>query len=52
MEKERIYWIDWVKTISIYAVVLVHLHITETIRESLLLWVNGLFFLISGYLYC
>lgn len=43
MEKERIYWIDWVKTISIYAVVLVHLHITETIRESLLLWVNGLF---------
>lgn len=51
MEKERIYWIDWVKTISIYAVVLVHLHITETIRESLLLWVNGLFFLISGYLY-
>ena len=51
MKQGRIYWIDWAKAISIYAVILIHLHVTETIRESLLLWVNGLFFLISGYLY-
>lgn len=49
--KNRINWIDWIKAIAIYGVVLIHVHITETIREALLLWVNGLFFLISGYLF-
>lgn len=33
MKQERIYWIDWAKAISIYAVILIHLHVTETIRR-------------------
>lgn len=47
----RYYWIDWVKAIAIFLVVLLHLHVTEHIREALLLFVNSLFFISSGYLY-
>ena len=51
VNKIRLHWVDWAKSMAIFFVVLLHLHVTEPIREIFLLFVNSLFFMISGYLF-
>ena len=48
-EKERIYWIDWVKSMAIAMVVWAH--ISLLLKKEIFLFHMPLFFLVSGYLY-
>lgn len=48
-EKERIYWIDWAKTLAIALVVWAHISIV--LKKEIFLFHMPLFFFISGYLY-
>ena len=48
-EKERIYWIDWTKSLAIALVVWAH--ISLFLKKEIFLFHMPFFFLISGYLY-
>lgn len=48
---ERIHWVDWLKTIAIYIVILGHLPDALNIKWGIYLFHMPLFFMISGYLY-
>ena len=49
--RERKYWIDYLKAIAIYLVILGHLPDELHIKWGIYLFHMPLFFIISGYLY-
>lgn len=49
--KQRIQWIDYAKSITIFFVIIIHTHCDAELTKALKAFVMPLFFLMSGYLF-